>query len=332
MDQIPNDMTALVRDVAHAAPGYAGSLDEVYRRYRRRRRSRAAVGGVLALLLIAGVGLTIDHRPQRTSRQPATQTQTETKPTAKRAQGILVHGDPRLKGGVKITGTFWDAWPDRVVTSFDIHGVTWDGAVALPGGRVVAVERGAGGHTWSLVEVDRSGTTLLRRELPASKGEPMSLLTADESTAYVWQERSLVAHDLATGTERPVLEIGTAPIQAVDYADGRLAVAGLSADCQLNFGRGKPIEALVAAMPPELKCGSVTDLRLSPDGKAIAVAYRRMDRDEQRVALLNLPAAQVLADQKVTATSADQVRLAWQDNRTLNGVVVPAGTWFSVKY
>ncbi|GAA2565648.1 hypothetical protein GCM10010435_43110 [Winogradskya consettensis] len=328
MDQIPNDLNTLVRDVAHDAPGYTGSLDEVYRRYRRRRRGKAAVGGVLALLLMAGLGLTIDRRPQETPppAQPAASQNT------KRAQGIVVHGDPRLKGGVKITGTFWDVWPDQVVASFDIHGVTWDGAVALPGGRVVAVERGAGGHTWSLVEVDRSGTTLLRRELPASKGEPMSLLTADESTAYVWHKRSLVAHDLATGTERPVLEIGTGPIQAVDYADGRLAVVGMSADCQLNLGSGKPIEALAAAMPPELRCGSVTDLRLSPDGKAIAVAYRRMDRDEQRVALLNLPAAEVLADQQVTATSADQIRLAWQDNRTLNGVVVPAGTWFSVKY
>ena len=365
MDEMPREVETAVRAAAHATNGYAGALDDVYRRARRRRRHRGAVslGVVATLVTTVGVGVALRRSPAPPPHlpQPAASV-----PVPEPAQPLLLTGAlgtyrsagapaVRLGAGQQVG----ELLPDGRIRGHAVAGADgWDRSVGLADGRIVALgpvdtrpgverEDGAGtaGLKINLVVTGRSGAVQVQRDV-RRRGEPVSLLTATGTTAYLWRPAGLVAHDLAGGTERVLVSrrafgvTGTldGSIAAADLAGNRLVFSRASDPCApsvLDVGSGATTGSLRLSM---VDCAGVSALRLSPDGATVAVVYRTSDMDSAaRLALVRTTGSVVLNDSEVTGTAPAAVPkhhkqvivdLAWRDERTLRAVVVPiaAGT------
>jgi hypothetical protein len=366
MDRIPQDVTDAVRVVAAAAPGYPGDLADVHRRARRRRNRQTVVSAVAVLAVLAGGGAGMAMwRGAASPIAPAapaarvpsiTPAPSITPVPVSQAQPLIlddafgvyrVPGGPEMElGGDRRAG---ELQADGSLFGYPVVGSRgWEKVVRLPDGGIVAfgshdtmpgVERTDGpdviGLEYRLVVTGADGRVRIQRDL-RRKDEPVMLLTADATTAYLWRPEGLIAHDLDTGTEQVVVKRTAVGIGRVfgelrhsDLSAGRLAVASVKTEClprvfDLATGR------LTAEVRLDRStCIAVNRMRLSPDGSTLAVAYQYKSTGKRipaAVALIRLSDGAVLDRQErigmVDGVSL-AVSLAWQDDRTLRGAEYP---------
>lgn len=227
-----------------------------------------------------------------------------------------------------------------------------DGRFAVIGlvDRMPGVERTDGpcvagiGMPLLVVEPDLSVST--SRDLRI-RCQTLDLVAVDAETAYLARDSRLVAHDLATGDERLLLDSAEAvPIEhsGMDYAGGRLAVVVSDPACDGTGGlvvrvtdvatgdsRDRPLDG-----PACVRSGG--PVRLSPDGRYAAVAYHWFMGGAAaglRMAVLDLANGGLVVEDRLVAETtgpnlvgdrsprsvglrtAAVVGLAWHDPQTL---------------
>ncbi|GAA1605230.1 hypothetical protein [Actinoplanes couchii] len=342
MDTIPQDVTEAVRAAAGAAPGYRADLTDVRRRVRRRRKRQAVLSAVGAVVLVVatGFGVIVRREESRLNDLPAA----DDAPPEPGLQRLLLNGalgryQPAAEGGRAVelgaSTRMGVLEPSGRIDTLDVVGAgRWDRAVALPDGAVVAVNE----SEFRLVVTRPDGTVRLQRNLSHDE-EWMSLLTATADTAYLWRQTDLVAHDIASGTETPVVnmyQLGLINMQgaftAADVNDGVLVLAPKeTTGCSVELLR-RPLAANREPVRSEWldigvgNCEQVTGIRLSPDGAMVAVSYQTANHDFEVVVFR-------IADQRIVARGGggtgdlvvDGVRpyplvaIAWQTPFELRG-------------
>ncbi|MGK5682713.1 hypothetical protein [Actinoplanes sp. URMC 104] len=345
MDRIPSDIEVAVRAVGESSKGYAGELSAVYRRARRRRRTHRAAAALTAVAVAAGLvgGFAVRHQVKARPFQPAV----DRVPATQRlllshADGRYVlaqgHGETVVLNAAEQVGELGP--DDRLVTHPVRSGARYEKTVGLPDGRLVSL--GPRDNTDGvlvtddamLLTVDTPGGATLQRDVRRA-GEPVSLLSADATTAYLWRPEGIAAYDLASGLERLVMSSDSLelpaddPAAAVDAADllgDRLVIAGENRSCRPLLLNLPALQALRFLPLTELGCRWVEGLRLSPSTGRVAVTYR-VKPGALRVAVLSTEDGAVLADREVATLDGKvldvTVDVAWQDERTVRGVVVP---------
>jgi hypothetical protein len=189
-----------------------------------------------------------------------------------------------------------------------------------------------------LVVVEASGSVGTSRQVRV-RCQALSLVGAETDTAYLLRDSRLVAHDLATGDERVLVDspglvragarVGVAgdavvsvrPAQG-DLENGCTALAA-GATPEASSVPGPQVAVTVwdlttgdtAAAGYELPGTSCLDypgpVRVSPDGHHAAIAYLHHDRDgaeerfQLRVVVVDLDTGAVVADRTVLADTAD---------------------------
>ncbi|WP_433380577.1 hypothetical protein ACQPZX_15555 [Actinoplanes sp. CA-142083] len=353
MNEIPREVEVAVRAAASATGGYAGKLDNVYRRARRNRRRRLAAtsAGVATVVALAGVALALRSVEKREpALPPATGLPS---PSAEvPAQRLMLDGangvyesGPGLTVDLSGTTRVGELVPGDEILPHWVDGADgWDRFVGLDDGRIVALgahdlmpgtPRSDGvdveGLQINLVVTAADGAVQLKRDV-RRKGEAVSMLTADSTAAYLWRPAGLVEHDLGSGRERvlvPHKALGGG-IRAADLVGNRLVLVRDSAPCTpvlFDTILGQQIDQFPL---PTLSCAWVGAVRLSPDGERVALTYGKSDRAQgERVTGIRFSDRAILVDQWIASRGGkvDQplVSFAWQDATTLRGAVVPVG-------
>ncbi|WP_406040481.1 hypothetical protein OG799_31575 [Micromonospora sp. NBC_00898] len=362
MNVVPEDLADLVRRAALATPPHVGDLANVRRRARARRRRRAAAtaGGLVVLVALTGgaVPLLAGSRPARpatTAPAPASPVPApppSTNRPAEPAQRLMIAVDPNtwrldrgrgpevgLRGGGEVL-------PDGSVRRHRTPKDFGLGA-ALPDGRLVGllytdlmpgVRRTDGpnveGLSIKLVVLGPDDAVEISREVRI-KGRSVELLGADQRYAYLARDEGIVAHELTTGRERTLLRSSTAGVDlmaASQTAVGsdRLAEQRTDSPCRTDVRRladGKRIARLTA----DGIC--MNGLRLSPDGRLVAVPYFLPDHGgQQRVAVYETGTGNLRVDQAIGTPRRIPVPggiqgLAWADDTLLRvaWAELPAG-------
>lgn len=213
--------------------------------------------------------------------------------------------------------------------------------VAMPDGRLAAiglvdlmpgVERTDGpcvaGIATPLLVVERDGSVSVFRDLRV-RCQTVTLVSADTGTAYLLRDDQLVAHDLATGAERVLLEPASA---GQDYAGGRLAGVVHSNEPACGPGTVGRLVLRVAEVatgatadhqvPADGCTGHGGQLRLSPDGRYAAHVY--LAEDGIRIAIFDLDRdGTVVADRLVSDAGEERDRVGQTGHR---GIAVWART------
>ncbi|WP_433791577.1 hypothetical protein [Actinoplanes sp. CA-252034] len=368
MTTIPQDVSEAVRAVAGAARGYPGDLADVHRRARRRRNRQVVLSAAAVVAVAAGAVVGAGQwrqppppLPAAATGAPSTGVSPTTTPALVRpAQPLILDdavGTYRLPGGgtVELGGDkrIGELLPDGRLAGHTVVGSRhWERLVVLPDGSQVAFgahdlrpgeKRPDGpdvtGLEYRLVVTGPDGAIRVQRDL-RRPGEPVTLVTADDTTAYLWRAAGLVRHDLATGEEQIVVSgnrLGLGQVfgdlRLADMRGPLLAVATLKGECTplvYDVPSGRPIAKLSLA---GTRCIAVSDLRLSPSStpeKAVlAVAYDREGADhllESRVALIEVLTGRRIAEYEVeqaATKSSPGISIAWQDERTLRGAWYP---------
>lgn len=361
MEKIPHEVDVAVRAAARTATAYPGELADVRRRARRHRTRRMAAGsasvaaGVAAIAVAAAVVLRPEAPPPAATAAATVAPTATTAPAGPPQRLLLTNAAGSYRSGkavVRLEGGEYvgEVRPDGRLTRHRVTGAdNWDRAVGLPDGGIVAlgptdtmpgVERpdGAGVPGLQVYLVETGSDTMAAREMR----QPVAMLTATTTTAYLWRPAGLVAYDLAAGAESvltPLNALGVpavldGSIEAADLAGGRLVLARASAPCIPRVLDTGPDTVVADLRLAGLDCRWVTGLRLSPGADTVAVTYQRTEVSAGiRVALVRISDGAVLADQAIAGTARaaaakDQqvsVDTAWVDNRTLRGVAVPIG-------
>lgn len=364
---IPDDIAAAVRGAAHAVPASAHELTEVRQRYRRRRSRRIAATAGLATV---AVGLAVaalpmiarDVGPGGSGMVDATTT-VAARPNRAPAQRLLVTGGAEVPVGGElpfgiVTGPgILEVLPDNSLMRHPVPDgidVAFD-TFAVPDGRLVllgvhdtkpGVPRRDGtfaaGATRPLVVLRNDGTIESTRDV-RRPGEDVRLVGATITTAYLERPSGLVAFDLATGAERPVvpayrpipttIEAGT--YRRLDVVDNALGVFDRSPSaktCDLavfDLGTGTRVASSRLTFPPG--CAS-NQFRLSPDGRSAALIYGKLlnqgrDGEEQWLSVVDVATGAVRQDQLLYRESPKMIGkpwspkaatgLAWTDSATL---------------
>lgn len=361
MTAVPDDLAAAVHRAARATPPHAADLANVHRRYRARRRRRAvaAAGGLVVLVALSGgaVPLLTGPRdpsspataPTTTAAVPATSPPTTTAlvPTPAPAQRLLIDGGGGTwqpdNGGPEVGlvgGVADEVLPDGTVRRHRVP-KGWEQTVALPDGRLVGlqltdlmpgVRRRDGpdveGLSIKLVVLGPDDAVEQAREVRV-KGEGVELLGADGRAAYLARDGGIVAHDLATGQEKFLLRSSTAGVDLLaasqtELGPDRLVEQRSDDGCRTDVRRlsdGKRILRLTV----EGLCEN--GLRLSPNGRLVAVPYHRLlnrtgSGREQRLAVFDIATGALRADQLVGTPRRAPVPggiqgVAWADNTTV---------------
>ncbi|WP_250008718.1 hypothetical protein [Actinoplanes sp. M2I2] len=342
MDEIPRDIQVAVRAAAEAPQDYKGELSTVFRRARRRRARRRATAAAAAFTVLAGLAGGGFALRQRTDAMPLHEPASPV--PAQRlllpgADGIYVaaQGDPspvHLGDAAQIGELSVD---DHLLTHQVVGGGRYTTSIGLPDGRLVSMgPRGAAPpHGEMLLTVETPGGQTQQRDV-TSEDEPVSLAAADATTAYLWRPYGLYARELAGGLERLVissdmLELPDSDpaggLDAADVGGDRLVIADQDRSCRPLLTSIAPPQGLRFLPLTALGCTSVTGLRLSPAALRVAVTYRA--KGASRVAVLSTEDGRVLADREVATAkggaAAATVEVAWTDDRTVRGVVVPTG-------
>jgi hypothetical protein len=273
-----------------------------------------------------------------------------------------------VPGAVGVLGGLAELRPDGEVLDIELDPPGIDSVrevVAMPDGRLAVigiVDRMPGvsredgpcveGVDFPLLVVEADGSVSLSREIRVMC-ETLTLLDADADTAYLVRDSRLVAHDLATGEERVLVDspdmlpvIGQGSVAA-----GRIAtVATKPADtgCQAGTSAMRLV-VRVAEFPsgatsehplPSAGCVEFAGpVRLSPDGRYAAIAYHRSTDDgdmqsELRVAVVDLDTGDAVADRvivgadqrnegvdlnprSITSSYGAIAGIAWDDEQTL---------------
>ena len=348
MEPFTADVTEAVRAAADAALGYPGSLADVHRRARRRRgRQRALFAAAVATVLAtAGIGVAV-------RREPAPQPPAVTGVTGDRLIVLHASGTYRAPRGGTVelhTGDIGELLPNGGMVVHRVGpALHWQKVVGLPQGGFVALglanaapaSRYDPHLTDVLVHTGADGKVLLQRDVRRGE-EPVRLLTATESTAYLLRRAGLVAHDLTTGAERPFISaaaLGVSypldSIRAADLSGERLAVAGKDG-CVVTVLDGASAVEFTRLPSGVQNCEQVTGVRLSPNSDMAAVSYQAPDRVFGVVvfrladgAVLGRSGGVAVHPETWTATempplmermTTSLIGLAWQDDHTVRGV------------
>lgn len=312
MNDIPSDLAEAVRHAAAAVPDERHSLAGVHRRRRRHQRRRTAtVAGLAAMAVAAGVPVFMN----RTGPAPEPFATASASATAGPAQRLMVTGGaalaiegPGVGVGVNSPAGILEVDAAGKLIAHPVTGMdAVSGVVALPDGRLVTLgtrdlnpgtRREDGPDVTDLNFVLTLGTTYSADvRIP---GEQLQLLGATAEGAYLLRNRRrLVFHEFATGTERP-LDAATAALAAPgdpvhmfeSFVQGRFLVFH-------RVDRGQQIHIVdvttgAYVVPPVTLPGKdlvVDGVRLSPDGRTVAVAVGRFTADRAAYELLGIEVA-----------------------------------------
>jgi hypothetical protein len=368
MDRIPQDVTEAVRVVATAARGYPGDLADVHRRARRRRNRQVVLSAAAVVAVAAGAVVGAGQwrqppppLPAAATSAPALAVSPSTTPAVAQPVQPLILDDAvgayraPAGGTVELGGDsrIGELLPDGTIVAHEVVGSRgWERLVVLPDGSQVAFgshdlkpgdDRPDGpnvtGLEYRLVVTGPDGRIRVQRDL-RRQGEPVILVAAHETSAYLWRPAGLVMHDLATGKEQLVvsgIRLGLGKVfgelRLTDMQGSWLAVTRMQDECVprvFDVTTGRLIAKLSLA---GTRCLAVSDLRLSPistpERAVLAVAYDLETADhllESRVALIEVATGRRLADHEVASVatkSSPGISLAWQDERTLRGASYP---------
>ncbi|GIE27053.1 hypothetical protein Ait01nite_000980 [Actinoplanes italicus] len=372
MERIPQDMAEAVRVAAGAARGYPGDLADIHRRARRFRRRQMVLSAaaVVAVVAGAGAGVSLMRRAEPAPPPAATGEPVVAVPSVAPSTGPA--SSPAAKGPVQhlvlrdADGTYEapsgkrfeiggetrlaEILPDGTLVTHDVVGSrNWERLVVLADGSLVALgshdtrpgtKRTDGpdvtGVEYRLVVTRPDGKVRIQRDV-RRQGEPVVLVTATATTAYLWRPAGLVSHNLTTGKERIVVrsaavQVGDADqIRFIDLSGNRLAIARMRDECvprvyDVTTGR------LVAEIPLTASgCIALSDMRVSPDGATLAVVY---DRNGEKG--LDSAADQIrISDGKVLNGTfmlnqgfekiPPAITAAWENDKTLRLAVYPVG-------
>jgi hypothetical protein len=257
-----------------------------------------------------------------------------------------------------VLGPIAEVLPDGDVAELDLDLPGVDSVrdmVALPDGRLVVIglhdrtpgaEREDGpcveGLDFPLLVVAADGSVSQSRQARVMC-ETLELLGADADTAYLVRGSRLVAHDLATGDERELLDapevsevawhgsIAGGRVVAVDdqltaaCASGEVLVADLAAGAWTDY-----------PLPGEDCVDWAGPVQLSPDGRHVAAAFVSIGdgRSDLRVAVIDLTSGAVVLEHNLVGTDHENATgltirggaaapgghiagLAWDDRQTL---------------
>ncbi|MFI5488081.1 hypothetical protein [Micromonospora echinaurantiaca] len=359
MAAVPEDLIEAVHRAAQATPPHAADLANVHRRRRARRRRRAAAtaGGLAALVALTGGALPMlaDARsaptpatPSRTSAAPATSPPaTPVVPAAVPAQRLVIDVAGETWRGDNGTGPVAghpgvaavEVLPDGTVRRHRVPD-GWEQTVASADGRLIGlqltdlrpgVHRRDGpdveGLSVKLVVLGPDDSVQTAREIRV-RGAGVELLGTDGTVAYLARDGGLVAHDLATGREEMLLRSSTAGVDLLaasrtDLKPDHLVEQRTDDGCHTDVRRltdGKRIARLTLDGLCE------NGLRLSPNGRLVAVPYQRLpdrvgDR-EQRLAVFDVATGTLRTDRLVgtshRASAAGRIQgVAWADETTV---------------
>jgi hypothetical protein len=340
MNGIPEELAGAIERAAATVPRHGGDLDGVLRRHQARRQRRAWAAAATAAALIA---LTAGAAPSLIDPSgPAgpTPAASET-PSAKAVAQRLILA-PSMLDVAKGQPGVAEVLPDGSVISHPAPGLERGyQAIGLPDGRLVTLSGdGVGGPVLRVLRAD--GTVQHSYVLPVFPASA-SLVGATGQEAYLLTSSGLVARDLATGDERRVLPAATVGVgvraktdDAMDLAGDRFAMAVLPGkQCQLQVlevPTGRKLSSPAVGAPD---CRKILALRLSSDGRRVAVAYLQVtDMETVRVAVVDTDSGRVRLDRPLPAQARKRpfevYGMAWSDATTVRvawsgqpGSVVP---------
>lgn len=326
MSVVPDELAAAVRDAATATKPHGADLGSVHRRARQRRRRRTGAAAACAAVLVglsAGAvpALMNDHAAQDAAgAEPAQRLLLD--PTG---LGVVQIGDGPQFGIAHRDGAN-EVLPDGSLVNHPLPGLgSWQEAIGLPDGRLVVLgtldrEPQTRGLPIGLEVLRPDGTVELARDLRVG-AEPVDLVAATDRTAYLIRTNGLVAHDLASGRERLVLPLAPAGREMVktpiDVGAERIAV-------QVEPCTVRVVDLANGRQRAErtLACDHIDRVRLSPNGRMVAVSYT--SDDAHRLALLDTATGAVRVDHVLRAANPVQAKvagsiygIAWSDATTV---------------
>lgn len=187
------------------------------------------------------------------------------------------------------------------------------------------------------------GTTSFTRDVRV-RCQILALVGATETEAYLVRQpvdsvnqqpngpQKLVAHRFSDGQERTLATLDLYPSLASIDAGRLIAPTGIDAACHIevaDLGTGAANQHDLAALLPD--CAEIFGLRLSPDGRLVAVAYATapIAPMQARFAIIDLDAGNVRLLRTVETvpapeyhslrmiTKPDALGIAWSDDATV---------------
>lgn len=334
MNQIPDELAEAVRRAATVPMAYPADPREVERRWRRQRKRRitTAAAGTGALLAI-GVAVVPTLAGRGPDGPPAAPPAAQAPAVAVPAQRLLLGGGgPAISLGVG--NTVAELLPDSSTRPRRLPALDgWNRILAMPDGGLVGLGYDKAGPR--LVVLSPTGTVQSDR---AVAGQPVRLVAATTLVAYLWRPSGLVAHELTTGRERTVLAAAAVgalpdhlPTDRLDVVAGKLVVGGTPGNpCRLrviDLSSGRASEFGLAP----LDCAGIAMVRVSPDGRRVAVGYLRSAAGvPARIAVVGLDGGTIEGDAAVgppsaagsTAIPKQPAAIAWQDDHRVRAAVV----------
>ncbi|MEU0553674.1 hypothetical protein [Dactylosporangium sp. NPDC006015] len=289
------DITEVIRRAADAVPAAGSDLDAVLRRHHRNRRRKAtsAALGAVAVTAVAAVTAIIALNPGGPAVGPAAPSRTIQDQDQGPRQRLPLNAGWALgpdKNGGKVTvpqvRALYELGADRRLDGTPVPEIVddvraWvpldDGRSVVLGGKNlkpgVSREDGPDVSDFAirLLVLDAGGQVGLQREVRV-QGQDVELLGATATTAYLYRTPGrIMAHDLATGAEHRLTGLEPVPSWETHSltVQGGLLLAAPHASCGLRavaLDTGKQL--FVAYLP----CAATRVMRLSPDGRTLAVA------------------------------------------------------------
>ncbi|GIJ72299.1 hypothetical protein [Virgisporangium ochraceum] len=359
---IPADLADAVRHAAAAVPAGRHSIGEVHRRRRlHQRRRTAAVAGVATVAVAAGAaGVPALFRASGPGPVAATPTAPASAPAAAGPAQRLLLGNPYLSiegpgGGAGITGPsgILEVDPGGSIVAHPVTGVdSADQVVALPDGRLVVL--GPRNLKPGVARNDGVDVTDLEFRLVFGgynanvrvRGEQLRLVGATAEGAYLLRNmQRLVFHEFATGAERP-LTAATATMMASglpvnrwdeQVQNGRLVfrtVGDTPTVRVVDVSTGAEVVHPLRFDGVPADGYHVEELRLSPDGRTLALVISEFGAGSARYRLVTVDVAtgrtagpSDVATIDPASKSTGVLGLAFTDNRTVRVATVafPAG-------
>lgn len=368
MNQIPRDVSDAVRLAAREILSPPFSLDTTKARgarmHRRRRRVLTSVGiGAVTVVTAAGAALVVEHRPatrpapdQSVATTPAIRTTSAQRLVLNQSSGSITRANGS-QAGVDAPNGFVELLPDgtlRTLTPPQFNAGV-DSLVALPdGGQVLlgivdlmpGVKRPDGedvvGVEDRLVAQRPDGSIVANRNVRIP-GQSVRLIGADARSAVLWRSGGIVEHDIMTGTEAPLpgptsallgqqalpLAVST-QARLVAGSTGQVTTGGRCSTVVIVGYTGSPAPL---QLPGASSRCALLDIRFSPTGDALAVAYAPTTQATPllaRLAVFDSHTGALIDDQSLYTArwplgadlaSSDLRGLAWLDDRTVRAAV-----------
>jgi hypothetical protein len=367
MNKIPNDVSDAVRMAASEISVPSFSLDTTKARgarLRRRRQVLTSVGvGAVTIVTAAGATFVLGHRPatrpsptQSAATAPAIGTTSAQRLVLNQSSGSITRADGS-RSGVDAPNGFVELLPDGTLRTLTPprFNAGIDSLVALPdGGQVLlgivdlrpGVKRpdgeGVVGIEDRLVAQRPDGSIVANRNVRIH-GETVRLIGADARSAVLWRSSGIVEHDILAGTETSLpgptsAFLGEPALPLAVSTQARL-VAGSTGQtptggrCSTVVLVGYTGTTTPVTLPSASSHCALLDVRFSPTGDALAVAYAPSTQAtplQARLAVFDSQAGRLIDDQALyTAAwplgtdlaSSDLRGLAWLDERTVRAAV-----------